>query len=88
MMGGSPTFLSPSVSSNKEQKDQMAHLNNRMAAYVEKVFNQIIYLAVVIKTVFYWNGLWNAIRFELYIITSLKLKIKYVISYNHFEIIL
>jgi len=37
MMGGSPTFLSPSVSSNKEQKDQMAHLNNRMAAYVEKV---------------------------------------------------
>ena len=41
MMGGSPTFLSPSVSSNKEQKDQMAHLNNRMAAYVEKVFNEI-----------------------------------------------
>lgn len=34
---GSPTFLSPSVTSNKVQKDEMAHLNNRMANYVEKV---------------------------------------------------
>jgi len=34
---GSPTFLSPSVSSNQEQKEEMVHLNNRMANYVEKV---------------------------------------------------
>lgn len=31
------TFLSPTVKENTEQKEEMCHLNNRMAVYVEKV---------------------------------------------------
>ena len=31
------TLLSPTVTSRKEETDAMAHLNNRLAAYVDKV---------------------------------------------------